>query len=316
MSGATAKTLHVDKVISNIVMGYKPEGMIADMLFPTVTVAKQTDFYLETDRARKLRVQDTQRAPGTEAKKVEREVGSATYYCRNYALKDSLDIEDKVNADPAYTQELIVNRAEGIIDDLMLDREVRVMNLINNTSNVGSSAAVTSAWNGAGHPLTDINAAIDNVKYANGKVPNRIVFGPEAWDYFRRDSNVRDLIKGANNGGGYVNEAEVRNLLNVEQVIVSQAFQNTGEDGQSETLSTILGDNVLVAYVANAPSKDRPSFGYEFRWAAPGLPNMQVERHPYNSRTKSEEVEVGYYTHEKITLSSYGFLLTAVGSST
>lgn len=314
--GATAKTLHVDKVISNIVMGYTPAGMIADELFPMVQVAKQSDFYLEHDRARKLRVQNTQRSPGAEAQKVDRDVGSATYYARNYALKDAVTIEDKANADPAYAQELIVDRAEGIKDDLMLDREVRIMNLVNNTSNVGSSAAVTSAWNGAGHPLTDINAAIDNVKYANGLPANRVVFGPEAWDYFRRDSNVRDLIKGANNGGGYVNEAEVRNLLNVEKVIVSQAFQNTGEEGQSEALSTILGDNVLVAYVADRPSRDRPSFGYEFRWVAPGLPNMQVERHPYSTKTKSEEVEIGYHADEVVTGASYGFLLTAVGSST
>ena len=43
---------------------------------------------------------------------------------------------------------------------------------------------------------------------------------------------------------------------------------------------------------------------------------MQVERHPYDSRTKTEDVEVGYYQDEKITGASYAFLLTAVNSST
>jgi hypothetical protein len=55
---------------------------------------------------------------------------------------------------------------------------------------------------------------------------------------------------------------------------------------------------------------------YSYRWAAGGLPNMQAERHPFDPKTKSEEVEVGYYQDEKITGSDYSFLLTAVNSST
>ena len=43
---------------------------------------------------------------------------------------------------------------------------------------------------------------------------------------------------------------------------------------------------------------------------------MMVERHPYDSRTKSEEVEVGYYQDEKITGDEYGFLIINVTSST
>jgi hypothetical protein len=43
---------------------------------------------------------------------------------------------------------------------------------------------------------------------------------------------------------------------------------------------------------------------------------MQAERHPFDPKTKSEEVEVGYYQDEKITGSDYSFLLTAVNSST
>jgi len=60
----------------------------------------------------------------------------------------------------------------------------------------------------------------------------------------------------------------------------------------------------------------RPAFAYSIRWSAPGLPNMQAERHPYNSRTKSEELEIGYYQDEKVTGAEYGFLLTACNSST
>jgi hypothetical protein len=37
---------------------------------------------------------------------------------------------------------------------------------------------------------------------------------------------------------------------------------------------------------------------------------MQVERHPYNSRTKTDDIEVGYYQDEHVVGESLGFLLT------
>jgi len=314
--GATAKDLHVDKVLSQMAMGYRPDGFIADMIFPTVRVDKQSDIYTEFDRGRRLRRQDTRRGPGAEAHRVDQDFGSATYYCRNYALKAAVTIEDKANADPAFVRDIINGRVELLIDDLMLDKEMRVAALVNNTSNVGSYSAVTSAWNGSGHVLDDLNAAIDSVRYGNGVKPNIIVMGQEAWDSARRDSTVRNLIFGNNNGGGYASEQAFADLLGIEKLLIAGSFKNTGDEGQSEVIKTVWGDNVFVGYNAPSPTRERPSWGYEFRWVGNGLADMTVERHPYSTRTKSEEVEVGYYADEKVTGASYGYLLTAVNSST
>lgn len=315
MGSATGRDLHIDVALSNMAMGYRPEGFIADMIFPTVQVDKQSNLYLVFSRADRLRVEKTIRAPGTEARLVTEDIGSNTYFCKNYALAGNVPIEDKVNADPGHLAALVNGKSTYLLDKLLLDWEVRVANMVNSGSNVGSYSTVTSAWNGAGAPLNNVNAAIDNVHYSNGRKPNRVVMGSEAWKSFRRDSTVRNLIFGTNNGGGYVNEQQVATLLNVDNVLVADAFQNTGQEGVAEALATIWKDNVLVYYAPPSPSIEQPSFGYNFRWAAAGLPNMQVERHPYDSKSKSERVEVGYYQDEKITGASYGFLLASVNSS-
>jgi len=299
-------------------IGYRPEGFIADMLFPTVNVQKQSNVYTVFSRADRLRRDRTDRAPGNEARLITEDVSSATYYAKNYALKAAVTIEDKENADPVIVTGLLNGKAQTLLDKLALDWEMRVSSQVTSTSNVGSSSAVSSAWDGAGAPLTDLQAAIDNVRYSNGILAAglTVCMGDEAWTSFRRDSTVRNLIFGTNNGGGYPSEAQAANLLGVKRVLVAGAFVNTGEEGLTESLSTVWKDNVLVYYAPDSPSIDRPSFGYNFRWAAPGLPNMQVERHPYSSRRKAEEIEVGYYQDEKLTGASYGFLLTAVNSST
>ena len=315
--GAVSKDLHIDKLLSQMAMGYRPEGFIADMIFPTVPVDKQSDLYPVYSRADRLRRQDTKRAPGTRAKRVIEDIGSDTFYCSNYALSKAVTIEDKANADPVYVQDILNNGTTLILDHLMLDWEIRVANQVTSGSNVGSFSGVSSAWNGTTcDPLGDLNTAIDNVHYANGVMPNRIVFGVEAWKSFRRHSTVRNLIFGTNNGGGYPNTQQVAGLLDIPDVMVGGSFQNTGGEGLSESLSTIWGDHVLVYYAPDSPTRERPSLGYSFRWTQPGLPNMQVERHPYDSRIKAEEIEVGYYQDEKLTASTYGFVLDAVNSST
>lgn len=316
--GATTHDLHIDQYQTAFAQGYKPEGWIADMLLPIVGVPKQSDLYPIFSRADRLRQQNTSRAPGMEANRIEESVGSGTFYCPNYALKRALTIEDKANADPVWVEGIINRRTTYIMDHLLLDMEIRVANLVTSGSNVGSSAVVASAWTGAGAtPLTNLETALDNVKYANGvSYRNMVVaFGPNAWDSFRRHSTIRNLIFGTNNGGGYPNEEQVRNLLNIGKVLVGGAFKNTKEEGITESLASIWSDYVLVAYVNGSRDLEQPSFGYMPRWTAPGIVNMTVERHPYNPKTKSEEIEIGYYQDELITGASYAFLLKQVNSS-
>jgi hypothetical protein len=318
MGHSTGRDLHIDVLLSNVAIGYFMEDNIAGLIAPVVTVGKQSDAYAIYSRADALRVEDARRSPGTEANKVTRSISSDTYYAQNFALKYPITIEDRENADPIHKQNIINDGARYITDKLALDWEQRVAGQVNSTSNVGSSAAVASEWDAAASsdPLGDMNTALDNIQDLTGARGNRIVMGLAAWRSLRRNDQILNRLFGTNNGGGFATRQQVASLLEVESLIVGAAYQNTANEAQAESLSAIWGDNVLCYYAPSAPSRDAPSFMYSYRWAAGGLPNMQAERHPFDPKTKSEEVEVGYYQDEKITGSDYSFLLTAVNSST
>jgi len=316
---STGRDLHIDQNITQIALKYRPAGMIADLIMPQVNVGKQSDRYPVFSRAEALAVEQTLRSPGTEARMVTRSVSSAGYFARNYALKHGLTLEDRVNMDAAYYDELVTGTTQYLVDKLMLDWEGRISALVTSTSNVGSSAAVASAWSDLANTnaLDNINAAIDNIKWRTGTRPNRIVFGGKAWDLFRRNTTVRNLIMGVNNGGGYASRRQVADLFEVDQILVGEAIYNTANEALGTDVNTTFwGDNVLVYYTPGAPSRETPAFGYSFRWAGGGLPNMVGERHPYDTRKKAEEIEVGYYQDEKVVGPEYGFLITAVTSST
>lgn len=309
------RDLHLAAWLQEMAIGYTPQGLIADKIFPVIRVGKQADWYPVFSRQEALSIENTDRGPGTEAKKITRSVSSGTYFAKNYALKTELTVEDRANMDPSLAMELVGGRARYVMNKLGLDWDRRVSNLVNSTSNVGSSATVSSAWSGAGSPLTNIWTAIDNVKYATGYRPNKIVFGSRAWDSFRRDVTVRNLIFGTNNGGGYPNMDQIKSIYEIDDALVGMSFFSNANEAQAESVQVVWPDSVLISYTAPNPTREDPSFGYSFRWNGDGLADMGVEIHPYDPKIKAEEIEVGYYQDERITAKEYAFLIRAVNSS-
>lgn len=316
---ADNREVHVDVPLSNVAIDYRPQGMIADMIAPIVEVTKHSDVIPVFNR--NWRNEDSARAPGTEANKVTREVGSDTYFCKNYALKTNVTAEQLTAADPIYKQKLYNNAAEFLSGKLILGWDKRVSDQVMNTSNVGSSAAVSSAWTDYANsdPLADIQTAMDNVYDATGYTVNKITIGESAWRNLRRNDIVTNKINGNNNGGGYATLQEIANLLDDGQgveVLIGKSFIDTAAEGQSENLERVWGDDMLFHYAPSAPSTNEPSFMYSFRQIVAGVPSFQAERHGWDKKIKAEETEVGYYQDEKIIDATLSFLLTAVNSST
>jgi len=318
---AVGRDVHIDVPLSNVAMNYEPKNMIADQLAPVVPVPNMTGIIPQFGPEDTYRVEDDTRAPGTAANEVTRSVGSDSFVCKNRALSYPVTLEDKANADPIYVQKLYNGAAQYLVSKLGLGWENRVANQVTSGSNVGSYSAVSSAWTDLENsdPLGDVNTGLDNVADSRGYRPNKVTFSETAWRLFRRNSTVRNLIFGNNNGGGYPSRAQVANLLEVDEIMIGGAFKDTAAEGQTVNLSKVWetgGANVLMHYAPSSPSVMEPSFMYTLRWTLPNVPNMQAERHPWDSIRKRELVEVGYYQAEHITDSKLAFLLQAVDSST
>ena len=315
--GATGKELHIDVLLSKMAMAYRPAMGIADEIFPVCPVGKQHDSYPVWSQASLLALENDERAPGTQANIVSPNVSSDTYFCKNRALKTPLTLEDRENMAPGWYALLKEGRAKYVIDLLATNWEKRMAVKCGKTS-VGSYAACSGSWTvQTVDPLISMNIAIENIKLWTGYTPNKAVFGYKAWNTFRRHALVRGAIKGGNyRGGGYASTGEVANLLDMDKVLVGQRFYNSAGEDVPATMAGIWPDDVLVYFAPDAPSLNVPSYGYSFRWRRPSVPDMTVEMHPYDAKTKSEEVEVGYYQDEKVTASHLGFLINAVNSST
>ncbi len=82
---ASGRDVHIDAPLSEILINYRPAGSVADQIFPVVPVVHQSDVFYEFSQADLWRVENSERAPLTAAKRVDFNVTSLTYYARNYA---------------------------------------------------------------------------------------------------------------------------------------------------------------------------------------------------------------------------------------
>lgn len=318
MGSATGRDLHVDQLLSQIALNYRPEGMIADQIFPIVPVMKESDSYPIFNRGEAFAIEKTSRSRGTEANRVTRSVSSAQYIVKNYALSMDTPIEDRANMDAAWQFELEAGAVRYLQDKLMLDWDRRALSLA--VANVGTTFLTGSSWiasANAGDPVSIIWQMMEQVKATTAKKPNSLIFGWQAWNYLRRNVNIRNFVNGLNNGQGAVTRAGVQNAFEVERLLVAEAFYNPRNENQTAAFSTTFPRDAVMAYYAPlSPSREQPSFGYSFRWSAPelGVP-MAAIRHEFESRSRVDGVEVQYYQDERITGSDYGVLLAGVGSA-
>jgi hypothetical protein len=317
MGISTGRDLHIDQNLTNVALNYRPAGMIADMIAPIVQVAKETDLYPVFSQKEALAIEDTKRARGTQAHRITRSVSSEGYRAENYALRYDVPIEDRANMDAAYAFELEAGAARYLVDKLVLDWDKRVLQTVGSASNVSTGFVPSSAWGSGGDPVSQLYQVIEQVQSQTAYRPNNILFGWQAYNWFRRNSNVRNFVLGTNNGGGVVTRQAVAGIFEVDRVLVSEAFYNSANEAAAISLAnTFPKDSVLVYYAPSAPSREVPSFMYSFRWTAPGLPApLAVERHPYDSKSKTESIEAGYYQDEKITSSALGALIRGVNSA-
>jgi hypothetical protein len=303
---STGRELHIDGPLSNVVVGRRPAGFIADQLLPVTSVSKQSDLYykykhLEWYRAVQQGV--TLRAPGTEAKKVYMTVSSDGYYAKNYALGTDWPVEDAVNADQVL--QWTENAANFLMDKLMLDYEGRVANLCAASTSVATIFVAASSWVGKTVPIfSNIMDWKENFRQITGQLPNTIIIPEGLMRYVRRNDELRGLVYGSVNGG-LVQAEQLASLCGVERILVPTIQVNTAAeiDPQGGSFADIWAGNgnFWMAKINNLSGMMTDTWLNSFRWTSPefGTP-MAVQRYPFDAKKKVYGIEVSYYQDEKV----------------
>ena len=120
--------VHVNAALTNLALGYHPQGLIARTIFPVIPVMKESDKYYVWNKQDAFVRKNTLRADGAESSTVGFRLSTDSYQCEEYALNTFVTDRQIKNADSVLNlKNAKQRRLQGLLE---IDLEVRVATLL------------------------------------------------------------------------------------------------------------------------------------------------------------------------------------------
>ena len=279
----TPSAVHIDQPLTNLTLAYVQEqsNFIADKVFPTVGVNRQSDKYYIYDRAGMNRGGERKPlAPRTEVKRIGMSVSSDSYYADVFGLGMDFDEQTLANEDAAL--EIRAAGAQTLINNMLIDREIDFANTFFAASVWGSESTPSNLWSDYTNstPIADVTTARRTMQLKSGGFkPNTMVVGKEVRDIL---INHPDILARLNGGATVSNTALITNaklaeIFEVENFYVMEAVQNTSAEGIAESNAFIGGKHALLVHTPSSAGLMTPAAGLTFAWNnLQGVQNLGV----------------------------------------
>ena len=310
---ASAAQVHVDSALSDFATAYSSGELFADMLSPIKGVSKRSaKFFTYSRRDTEKRVNDRLSTEGG-ANEISYSQGTSNYSVEDRGLNGIVPSEVESNADAPLSPE--EDTTQDVTAALMREREIRVATLLTTQANFASGNYATAGayWSDkvSGTPLDDINtghAALpptDNAK-------TYLVMSRPVWNALRVHPDMLGLRGGGGVDRGQVSRREAAESLEVDEILVSNAWYDTANAGQTVSRARIWSGTkaVLVRVPASVSGNRVHSFSVTFR-ENPGLVVRKWED-PDRGKGGSLVVRVEFSDDEVIVQDDAAYLIQGV----
>jgi hypothetical protein len=290
----TPSSVHIDQPLTNLTLAYVQEqsNFIADKVFPTVGVQRQSDKYYIYDRAGMNRTGDVKKlAPRTEVERIGMAISNSSYFADVYGL--GMDFDEQTLANEDAVLEIRSAGAQTLVNRVLIHREEQFASTFFADSVWGTeytgvanadndTAAEVTQWSDYTNstPIVDVTTARRTMQLKSGGFkPNTMVIGKEVRDIL---INHPDILARLNGGATVSNTALITNaklaeIFEVENLYVMEAVKNTGAEGLAESNAFIGGKSALLVHTPRNAGLMTPAAGLTFAWNnIPGANNLGV----------------------------------------
>ena len=270
----TPSAVHVDQPLTNLTLAYaqSQENFIADKVFPTVGVSKQSDKYYIYDRANMNRTGDVEKlAPRTEVNRIGMTLSTSSYFADVYGL--GMDFDEQTLANEDAMLDIRSAGAETLAMRLMIHREEQFASNFFVAGQWGTDNTLTGndQWSDYTNsdPIDAVTLARRTVQLSSGGFkPNTMVVGKEVRDKL---INHPDVLARLNGGATVTNtalvtDAKLAEIFEVENFYVMEAVKNSSVEGVAESNAFIGGKNALLCYTPSNAGLMSPAAGLTFAW--------------------------------------------------
>src|SRR6056300_1746523 len=320
----TPNSVHIDQPLTNLTIAYVQDqtNFIADKVFPTVGVDKQSDKYYIYDRDNMNRSGDVKAlAPRTEVNRIGMSLSNASFYADVYGLGMDFDQQTLANEDAAL--DIRSAGATTLVNRLLIHREEQFASTFFAAGVWGSQSTPSNLWSDYTNstPLTDVTTARRVVQLASGGFkPNTMVVGKEVRDKL---INHPDILARLNGGATVTNtalitDAKLAEIFEVENFYVMEAVKNSSVEGVAESNAFIGGKNALLVHGPAAGGLMTPMAGATFAWNnLSGVNNLGVTVESFSDdalkhQQVAEHIQVKMSYDMKVTGADLGYFFDTV----
>lgn len=240
---------------------------VADEVFTPVYTPEKDLFKIYQYDGRELRDVDTASDSKSEAARVDYGVFPVSRKTTLHKLKADIDPRDEKVFDGAVA-DVSADMADTIASHLLIRRERAFVSLATNASNY--PAGLTKTLVDASTRLTDAGGDIEAeaeialaaVHTACGRAPNAACLSWTGLQKLRRSPSVVARTKYAGSDGNRRASVDmIRELLGVDELVISKAVYNTAGEGAARSLSDIWADDILFFVKDSTPAKKTMRYG-------------------------------------------------------
>lgn len=261
----------VNPQLSALALAFKnPEASyIADAVLPRVPKAQKFT-YKVYGQDQFYTVPNTLLGRKSEPREVEFSSSAMTAQTEGYGLVDYVPEDDMrvFSAMPKATGVMDPKQVAtmGLTNLMMLAREQRVASLVFNPATyvLAQQQTLIGAAQWSDFVNSDPALAILNACDQMLVKPNKLVLGQLAFTRLRRHPKlVAQAFPISQTGNGSLTAAQLAETLELSEVLVGKAQQNTAGLGLPTALSRVWGKNAALIYSSKQTSEaDMPSFGF------------------------------------------------------
>lgn len=323
----TPGDVHVNTPLTNISVAYlqNAANFVAARVFPNIPVSKQSDRYYVYDRGDFNRDEMQLRAPATESSGGGYRLDNTpTYFANRFSFHKDIPDEVRANADAVLNPDreataFVTHKALIKREKLFVSSYFKTGVWTTDITGVSSSPSSGQQlqWNDANStPIESVRAAKRAIAESTGFEPNKLVLGRAVYDTLLDHPDVIDRLKYGQTAGGVANTstADLAALFKVDEILVMNAVENTGKEGQSNAHSFIGGKNAMLVHAATAPGLMTPTAGYTFSWT--GLLGAGAEGNRIKSfrmeNLGADRVEIDMCFDMKLVAADLGYFWSGI----
>lgn len=335
MPQPTLSDVHVNVPLTNLSLMYRQDAaaFVALRVFPIIPVSFKSDLYYKFTRADFNRNQMKKRAPGTESAGGGYTLTTDSYNADVWSLHKDIPDQIRANSDSVLQPDL--EATQFLTMQALISREVDW------ASNFFAHSKWNTEWTGvttppgtnqflqwqdpASTPIIDVRSIKRAMQIQSGGFrPNKMVLGRTTFDRLCDHPDFIDRIKYGQTPGrpAQVTLDAMAALFELDEVLVMDAIQNTGTEGQTITITNTLETNAFIAdkaallvYTPSAPGIQTPGCGYTFAWTGFFGATAQGTRIKsfYMPWLESTRVEIdAAYAHKQASADMGAFMYQAV----